>query len=164
AAFSPSDDVLATAGQDRTLRLWAIPSGRQLVETKPLAASPFSILFNPQGSHLCVTLLNDKIALLDAHTGALVGQLLPHILQGAGNGALYPGFAPNGDKLVSQPQLKCLQLIDAATFTPIGPLLRHSANIEQARFSSDGALLLVRTDGGSNILWNAQTGVPLPVR
>jgi serine/threonine protein kinase len=163
AAFGPSDDVLATVGQDRTLRLWAIPSGRQLLQTKPLAASPFSILFNPQGSNICVTLLNNRIVLVDAHTGALVGQPLPHLLQGAGTGVLRPRFDPTGRTLVSQPQPKCLQIIETAAFTPVGLPLRHSANIEQARFSSDGSLLFVRTEGGSNALWNAGTGTPLPV-
>ena len=50
-AFAPDDARLATASFDRTVRLWHLPSGEELLSL-PLDGSGWGVAFSPDGTRL----------------------------------------------------------------------------------------------------------------
>lgn len=165
AALSLRDDRLATVGADQTVRIWELPEGRTLAQTAPFQALPYAIAFSPDGLHLAVTLLNDTVLVLRTDTGDAIGPALPHQIQGAGNRPLLPAFDPSGRWLVTQPEIRRLQLVDVASGKPAGPGLPHPARIGGFQFSADGAVLFARTSGARNLRWETATSQlqPFPV-
>ena len=161
AAFSPTDDRLATIGADRTVRVWEIPSGKPLMKTKPLPALPVALCFSPDGARLLIVLLDNTARLLDPSTGAQVIEALPHRLESGDNRAFLPVFDPSGKKLVTQPKEKELQIWDVATGQPIGARMVHTNLLGRAQFSADGTRLLTcdMNDFGY-LAWDASTGEP----
>ena len=163
AAFSPTDDRLATIGADRTARVWEIPSGKPLLKTKPLPALPVALCFSPDGARLLIVLLDNTARLLDPATGAQVIQPLPHRLEGGGNRAFLPVFDPSGKRLITQSNEKELQVWDVATGKPIGAPMVHTNLPGRAQFSADGTRLLTcDTNDFGYLGWDTSTGEPAP--
>jgi len=166
AAFSPTDDRVATIGSDRTARVWGIPSGKLLASTKPLPALPLALAFSPDGARLLVVLLDNTARLLDAGTGAQLLEPLPHHFGGAANSAFPPVFDASGRKLVTQPKEKELQIWDATTGRPIGAPMVHTNGLESAQFSADGTRLFTRVRVFANswihLAWDTASGAPAP--
>jgi WD40 repeat protein len=159
ATFSPLDDRLATIAQDRTARVWEIPSGRLLRKIGPLPAFPFDVSFSPEGNHLVLVLLDHTVRLYDSRTGVEVSAPLPHRIESAGGTAFLPVFDPLGRKLATQPKENELQIWDAATGKPLGARLVLKNRLERALFSPDGQWLLAQAQG--IFAWNAVTGDPV---
>jgi WD40 repeat protein/predicted Ser/Thr protein kinase len=163
AAFSPTDDRLATIGADRTARVWEIPSGKPLMKTKPLPALPIALSFSPDGARLLIVLLDNTARLLDPATGAQLIEPLPHHFEGADNSAFAPVFDPSGKKLMTQPKEKELQIWDVVTGKPIGARMVHTNLPGRAQFSADGTRLLTcDTHDFGYLAWDADTGKPAP--
>jgi WD40 repeat protein len=159
ASFNGADDRLATvADQDRTVRVWDIPSGKLLTKSERLAHVPYNVLFSPDGTRLLVVLSDNTVLLLDAGTAQPIGKPLPHQLKGAGISALQPAFDPSGQRVITQPKEKELQLWFARTGELLGPPLRHTNQIEGFQFGAGGAILFTRTDHPSNFVWDTETG------
>ena len=163
AAFSPTDDRLATIGADRTARVWEMPSGKPLMKTKPLPALPVALCFSPDGARLLIGLLDNTARLLDPATGAQVIEPLPHRLEGGINRAFLPVFDSSGKKLVTQTKEKELQIWEVATGKPIGARMVHTNLPGRAQFSADGTRLLTcDTNDFGYLAWDTSTGQPAP--
>jgi WD40 repeat protein len=50
---------------------------------------------------------------------------------------------------------------DAATGTPIGPLMKHGGDVWSVCYSPNGKTILTGSDDGTARLWDATTGRPL---
>ena len=163
AAFSPTDDRLATIGSDRTARVWEMPSGKPLMRTKPLSSLPIALSFSPDGARLLVVLVDNTARLLDPATGAQLIEALPHRFEGADNSAFGPVFDPSGKKLMTQPKEKELQIWDAVTGKPIGARMVHTNQLVRAQFSADGTRLFAcDTNDVACLAWDTGTGAPVP--
>jgi WD40 repeat protein len=51
-AFSPDGELIATAGQDETLRLWNVTSGREILALREHAEALSDVSFSPDGTRL----------------------------------------------------------------------------------------------------------------
>jgi WD40 repeat protein len=51
-AFSPDGRMLATAGEDRTARLWDVSTGRELLMLTGHASGIIEVAFSPDGTRL----------------------------------------------------------------------------------------------------------------
>ncbi|MCX6927820.1 MAG: WD40 repeat domain-containing serine/threonine protein kinase [Verrucomicrobia bacterium] len=163
AAFSPTDDRLATIGADRTARVWEIPGGKPLMKTKPLPALPIALSFSPDGARLLIVLVDNTARLLDPATGAQVIEPLPHRFEGGGNRAFLPVFDPSRKKLITQPKAKELQIWDTVTGKPIGARMVHTNQLGRAQFSADGTRLFTSDMNDFGYLaWDTGTGRPAP--
>lgn len=66
----PGHHVLASVGDDETLRFWDLTK-KQIIVSKYLGAQATSLGFSPDGSYLIVGLLNGVLLVLDAKIGRL---------------------------------------------------------------------------------------------
>lgn len=159
--FSPSEDHLATIGADHTLRIWSVPAGEALVNTKPFPTDPLKVQYSPEGDRLLVTLLDRTVWLIDAATGQRVGDPFPHRMEMSSGSLFYPSIDASGQFFAALLETNVLQVWEIKTGRPRGKSMVHSASIQKAKFTPDGMRLLVRTAEPKYYAWNPETGEPV---
>ena len=95
-AFSPAARLLASAGDDGTLRLWDPADGRQLFEMRAHTGRVASVAFSADGSLLASAGSDATVRLWDPATGQLV-----HVLDGQTDGAPVAELSPYGPLLAT---------------------------------------------------------------
>jgi WD40 repeat protein len=150
-AFSPVEDVLATAGGDGAVRLWDLRTRRQL--GKPLGTGD-SIAFSPDGRVLAVTVGGNMIALWDVHSR----KRMDPPLSGHEDAVAALAFTDDGRTLVSTARDTTVRLWDVATRRQLISLRRTSdAGNPNVAASPDGRTIAAGGYGQiqlwQNLLW-----------
>lgn len=156
--FSPDGTTLASASDDRTIRLWDArtcqPKGPPLEgHTERVTA----VVFSPDGAALASASDDKTIRLWDASTGEPQGPPL----EGHAGGVNSVVISPDGTTLASGSEDKAIRLWDAGTGQPLGlPLEGHTGGVTTVAFSPDGATLVSGGRDGTIRRWDARTGRP----
>ena len=153
--FSPDGALLASTGQDNTIRLWDIATGEAVQVLQGGSHTVKGVDFSPDGNLLAAIEPNQMIALWDLSTGRIMRQIGSPELQTCGL-----EFSPDGTLLVSGHVDTLVRLWDVES----GELVRTLSGMEgltcPVAFSPDGALV---ASGGGNtdsriLIWEVASG------
>jgi WD40 repeat protein len=170
-AFSPDGCMLATAGEDCTIKLWDVTSGQCLQTLQGHTSGVRTVVFTPDGNTLISCSTDSTIRIWDINTGECSKILQGHT-SGVWSVAFLPMFPteinkqlnhPNNPKFLAEGIIASgssdgtIKLWDVATGDCIATLAGHNTWVMSVDFSFDGKIL-VSGDGNAAIkLWDVQT-------
>jgi WD40 repeat protein/serine/threonine protein kinase len=153
-AFSPDSSRVATAGRDRTARVWDLETGQPVTPPLQHGGPVNRVAFSPDGGRL-VTASDDQTARLwDAATGEQL-QSLAH-----GEPVPSAAFSPDGKRLVTQSG-GTITVWEAASGKRVTQFYAEAAGLQEAVFSADGRRLIVTGSQRVVRTWDAETGAML---
>ncbi|HWE36894.1 MAG TPA: WD40 repeat domain-containing protein [Isosphaeraceae bacterium] len=156
------DDTLASAGRDRTIRIWRLAEGR-FVATFRGAIAPgeeksapmahldrvHGVAFAPDGKTVATACEDGTVTLWDP--AARVDRL---VLQLPGGAARCVAYSPDGKLLAAGGDGRAIHLVDPASGKEVGVLKSDAGAITSLVFSRDGTTLAAGSRDGTARTWD----------
>jgi len=162
-AFSPNGELVATGGDDGTLRLWSVRDParpRLLATTRDSGSYVFGVAFSPDGRVVAATSADNLTRLWNVANPARP-VLLGRPLRGPSSYAISVAFSPDGSLLAVGAADKTVRLwnvADPARPQPVGtPLTGPTGYVYGVAFSANGKTLAAAVTDGTVWLWNVAT-------
>ena len=152
-AFSPDGLLLATAGDDSTVRLWEVASGMPVRSLSGHAGAVSGVAFSPDGLLLATAGDDSTVRLWEVASGMPVRSLSGHA--GAVSGV---AFSPDGLLLATAGDDSTVRLWEVASGMPVRSLSGHAGAVSGVAFSPDGLLLATAGDDRTVRLWDVPGG------
>jgi eukaryotic-like serine/threonine-protein kinase len=157
-ALSPDGRRLASGSEDGWVRLWDVPSGREIAGANEHHLALRSVQFSPDGRSLVSAGYDPTSYLWDATTGRAI-----RALRGHEKGVWAAVFSPDGRRLASASDDGTLRLWDPSTGETLAVLRGHEDIVRAVVFSPDGRRLASTGEDRTVRLWDAATGSPIAV-
>jgi WD40 repeat protein len=161
-AFSPGSEVLATAGDDRLVRLWDLATNRVRV-LRGHSARVWSVAFAPDGKTLASAggewhdpEAPQAVKVWNASTGRELRSLHGHTAL-----VFCVAFAPDGRTLASAGWDGTVRIWDPASGKEKARLDGHTAPVRFLAFSPDGKTLATGSFDETARLWDVASGKEL---
>jgi WD40 repeat protein len=155
ALLRPDGRVVATASQDRTVRIWSV----EMRQAEPLTLQvgvAIEAQWSPSGERILTTSVagtHSQMQVWDARSGKALCS--PQSLDGANFGQ----WAPDATRFATAANTAIIW--NAENLRPVSPPLRHQGTVIHCAFSPDSKLLATSGDDQVVRLWDGHTGSPI---
>jgi WD40 repeat protein/serine/threonine protein kinase len=150
-AFSRDGRILASAGNDGTVKIWDAATGRELRTLTGHTGAVLSVAFSPDGRMLASASQDGNVKLWDPAAGREL-----HTLKGHTGHVTSVVFSPDGKTLASASYN--VKLWDPATGRGRHTLKAHTSWINCVAFSPNGKTLASASQDGNVKLWDPAAG------
>ncbi len=162
-AFAPDGQTLATGGEDRTVRLWDLASGKERAILTGHTDNVVAVTFSPDSRLLATASWDGSVRLWEVGTAQQRAALLGHARPDR-NGKPLPAFAvafsPDGQLLASGGADETVRLWEVSSGKQLG-VLEHTMEVCSLAITADGKLLASRTEDGIITVWDLAGGKEL---
>jgi WD40 repeat protein/serine/threonine protein kinase len=155
-AYDPSGQVVATAGDDQTVRFWQADTGQPIGSPLVHGAKVGGLAFSSDGKTLVTSCDDADVRLWDVASCQRIGPTFHHPLA-----VLDVAFSPDGRTILTGGFDHTARLWNTATGAQIGSPMRHEHLVIAVAFSPDGRTVLTGSWDKTSRLWDAATGAPV---
>ncbi len=145
--ISPNGQLIATAGADRTVKLWQ-SDGTLLNTLAKHQAAVWDVAFSPDGQLIASASRDKTVKLWRQRDGRLLSTFKGHQ-----DSVFGISFSPNGQLIASASRDKTVKLWRQHDGKLIDTLLAHSGPVRKAVFSPDGQMLATASEDKTIKLW-----------
>ncbi|MCS6885261.1 MAG: AAA-like domain-containing protein [Acidobacteriota bacterium] len=158
AIFSPDQRLLATAGEDREIRIWSVSDNYSLLKTiDGHTADIRSIDFSPDSKLLASASYDGTVKIWDVNTAECL-----QVLNQLGQLACVT-FSPDGKFIATSSRNGSVTLWSASSGKEVYALKGHNSWVGHVVFSSDGKMIVTCSEDNTAQLWDIHTGKRLSV-
>ncbi len=153
AEFSHDDRLLVTASADGIATIWNLRETAQPVELRhrgPVHTARFS----SDGRRVLTASEDGRAQLWWVADGTPQRWVEP------GGSVQFAAFDPRSERIATASE-EGARIWEADSGRPVTPLMWHGGSVRSVEFSSDGGLIVTRSDDRSARVWDARTGSPL---
>ena len=161
-AFSPDGNLIATASDDESVRLYSASNG-QWRTTYTRASAINTVAFSPNSRRLVLGQADGNVVLADVETNASGGVTVTHVRTLASHtGAVNSvAFSPSGTQVLSGADDRRALLWNVADGTILRDLT-HTLGINAVAFSAgDPTMIATGSEDGTIKVWNITSGAEL---
>ena len=150
--WSPDGSLIATSGQDHTVRIWDAEAATELFVLTGHNGAVNKVRFAPGGEKVASISLDATVRLWDPRTGKELGTLKN------GSGSVdHLAFSPDGSNLVTGGKRGLIDIWDLRTGRTLRTVKAHDSAVSALVFSSTGQLFSSSRDGTVRE-WNLKEG------
>jgi WD40 repeat protein len=155
-AFSHDSSKLASASDDRTVKVWDASSGACLQTLEGHSSWVSSVAFSHDSSKLASASDDNTVKVWDASSGVCLETLEGH------SGAIRSvAFSHDSGKLASASYDRTVKVWDASSGACLQTLEGHSGAVRSVTFSHDSGKLASASDDRTVKVWDASSGACL---
>jgi WD40 repeat protein len=152
-SYSPNGKILASAGNDKMVKLWDVKSGRKLRTLSGHQKDVNSVSYSPNGKTLASASDDQTIKLWDAVSGSEL-----RTLRGHRGGITKISYSSDSKTLASSSLDKTIKLWDIETGHEIRTLNGHKKFVTNVRFSPNKRILASTSGDNTMKLWDVESG------
>jgi len=150
-AFSPDGSLVATACDDKTVKLWNVKEQRMVYSFPECTSSMYAVKFSPDGRWLAAGSRNRKVYIWDTGSRTLVTTLTGH-----GSSVWAVDFSPDGQLLATGADDKTIRVWATTEWKCVTVLKGHADTINDIDFHPGGRVLAAVDDGSTIKLWDVR--------